>query len=195
LFQEILENYDQKSKYSIQEDLIQMEDMITELLESARLNNPNSSLNKEKIDLNKFIVAVVKTYDGSKPPVEFIPTETDKILFADRNRLLICMSNIINNALKYSYKQSKSVAVEIKETSNKIFITISDFGIGIPVADQKHIFEPFYRVDKSRNSKTGGYGLGLNLCKTIMNAHGGEITIESTEKEKTIFTLEFPIIL
>ena len=84
--------------------------------------------------------------------------------------------------------------IEAYEKQNEIVIRITDYGVGIPTNDQNHIFEPFYRVDKSRNSDTGGYGLGLNLCRNIIKAHGGEIFVESEENVKTSFTLIFPII-
>jgi len=101
---------------------------------------------------------------------------------------------MIDNAIKYSKNQNQAVLIEAQQQHDTISITITDFGIGIPISDQQHIFEPFYRVDKSRNSETGGYGLGLNLCKTIINAHGGEIILSSIENSRTTFKLIFPVI-
>jgi signal transduction histidine kinase len=72
-------------------------------------------------------------------------------------------------------------------------VLITDFGIGIPEEDLTHIFEPFYRVDKSRTKDTGGYGLGLSLCKTIMEAHGGKIKVYSRPQEGTTVALFFPL--
>lgn len=182
---------DEKSKTDIQDDLRQMESMITELLESARLNNLNSSLSREDISLNALIQSLVENYAASNVGIKFIASEEVR-LTADPDRLQICLRNIIENALKYSQNQSRPVEIEIKELSDKVQIDITDFGIGVPKSDQQHIFEPFYRVDKSRNSKTGGYGLGLSLCKKIVNAHGGEIFLDSVENSKTCFTLLFP---
>jgi len=71
-------------------------------------------------------------------------------------------------------------------------VQIADSGIGIPVEELTFIFEPFYRVDKSRSKDTGGYGLGLSLCKTIMEAHGGKIEITSQPGEGTTVSLFFP---
>lgn len=183
---------EQQAKQSIQEDLLELERMITELLESARLNNPNSCLSKENVELNSFFSSILKLYADSSPGIEYIPSDNEIILFVDRHRLLICVRNIIENALKYSDNQHKAVVIDVHQTKEKTFITITDFGIGIPKKDQPHLFEPFYRVDKSRNSKTGGYGLGLNLCKNIVNAHGGEILLESVENKKTSLCLIFP---
>ncbi|MFV1985390.1 MAG: sensor histidine kinase [Thiohalomonadales bacterium] len=184
---------DNKPKASIQEDLNQMGRMITELLESARLNNPNSSLSKENIQLNEFLDFITKSYVNSLPGVNFKKLDKALLIYADRDRLQTCIRNIIDNAVKYSKNQSKPVLIEAREKLDKIYITITDFGIGIPVNDQNHIFEPFYRVDKSRNSETGGYGLGLNLCKNIIEVHGGEIFMESTENNITCFTIVLPV--
>jgi len=184
---------DNKPKASIQEDLYELESMITELLESARLNNPNSSLRKETIQLNVFLNSLTETYANSIPGVNFKKSNKELLIDADRDRLLTCIRNIIDNAVKYSKNQTKPILIEAQEKHEKIYITITDFGIGIPENDQNHIFEPFYRVDKSRNSETGGYGLGLNLCKNIIDVHGGEIFMESTENNKTCFTIVLPV--
>ena len=82
----------------------------------------------------------------------------------------------------YSTKADESYAV----------IRIADKGIGIPQEELSQIFEPFYRIDKSRAKDTGGYGLGLSLCKTIMEAHDGKIEIQSRPEEGTTVSLSFP---
>ena len=74
-----------------------------------------------------------------------------------------------------------------------IVVQIADNGIGIPQDELPFIFEPFYRVDKSRTKDTGGYGLGLSLCKTIMEAHDGKIEIQSRAEEGTTVSLWFPL--
>jgi signal transduction histidine kinase len=73
-----------------------------------------------------------------------------------------------------------------------VVVQIADRGIGIPVEELSFVFEPFYRVDKSRSKDTGGYGLGLSLCKTIMEAHNGKIEIASQPGEGTTVSLFFP---
>ena len=77
-----------------------------------------------------------------------------------------------------------------RETDRAV-IKIKDYGEGIPAEDLTHIFEPFYRVDKSRSRISGGYGLGLGLCKTIMDTHGGTIEIKSAPGEGTEVNLSF----
>lgn len=76
--------------------------------------------------------------------------------------------------------------------AGKIIIQLADTGIGISKEEIPRIFEPFYRVDKSRSRAMGGSGLGLPLVKDILEKHGGIISVKSTPGESTVFTLEFP---
>jgi signal transduction histidine kinase len=76
--------------------------------------------------------------------------------------------------------------------NGSIVIQVRDAGQGIPAEDLPHVFEPFYRVDKSRNRHTGGYGLGLSICKNIMEAHGGSITVASEPGRGTTVELLLP---
>jgi len=71
-------------------------------------------------------------------------------------------------------------------------VRVSDDGPGIPESDLDNIFEPFFRVDRSRSKSTGGYGLGLSICKRIMEAHGGAITVERNPGRGTTFLLILP---
>ena len=111
---------------------------------------------------------------------------------ADREKAGIALKNVIDNALKYSEKSHAPVEISLKREPGKALVTIGDRGPGIPVEDQPYIFEPFYRADKSRTRKTGGFGLGLSMCKTIMEAHGGSITLNSTVNQGTTVLLTFP---
>jgi signal transduction histidine kinase len=103
----------------------------------------------------------------------------------------VACKNLIENAIKYSANQNRPVEVEVSDVDSIIArITIKDFGIGIPKEDLPLIFEPFYRVDRSRVRETGGYGLGLSLCKKIVTAHSGHITVESEVGVGTSFIVD-----
>ena len=84
------------------------------------------------------------------------------------------------------------VEICLKKSDAGTFIEIQDHGPGIQDEELGFIFEPFYRIDKSRNKTTGGYGLGLSLCKNIIEAHGGKITVLSKLGEGTIFKFNIP---
>jgi signal transduction histidine kinase len=102
------------------------------------------------------------------------------------------IQNLIENALKFSDKQKKPVEIGLLVSGEKIVLRVHDFGVGIPEEDHEKVFEPFYRVDKSRTKETGGYGLGLSLCREIMRAHGGNISLESQLEQGTEVLAEFP---
>jgi len=99
------------------------------------------------------------------------------IINADENLIEIVLKNIIDNSLKYSTPENKPVEISVIHARQAITIQIEDSGKGIPEEMLPFVFEPFYRVDQSRSKKTGGYGLGLHLCKQIMDMHEAEIEI------------------
>lgn len=109
------------------------------------------------------------------------------------NRVMIyrVMSNLIENAVKYS-RERGFISISSETGDEHIVVKISDTGIGIEKAELERIFEPFYRVDKSRSRAVGGAGLELALVKDIMEKHGGSIAVESVYGEGTVFILYFP---
>ena len=102
------------------------------------------------------------------------------------------MKNILVNALKYSVLGNDPVQVRLSEDASGCIIEFQDQGQGIPEDELELIFEPFYRVDKSRTKLTGGYGLGLSMCKTIIEAHGGRISVRSNPGEGAAFCIRLP---
>lgn len=105
------------------------------------------------------------------------------------NKILLhrAFYNLIENAIKYNVENGQ-VKVLVSNNAGHTVITIVDTGIGIPVYLQTHIFEPFFRVDKSRSRQMGGAGLGLTTVKSIIEKHGGEITVSDNMGGGTIFT-------
>jgi signal transduction histidine kinase len=111
---------------------------------------------------------------------------------ADKERLRLLLKNLIENAIKYSKNSSEPVSIKVVEKNNNVEIFIHDKGEGIPDKELEFIFEPFYRVDKSRTKESGGFGLGLHLCKNIVEAHKGKITVQSKIGEGTTFNIILP---
>jgi signal transduction histidine kinase len=182
------------AKESIADDLREMEAMIAEILETARLDSANGKLHLEDVDLAALAASVVADAAGRAPGVRLIGTKpgAGPVIRADRNRVRKVLANVIDNALKYSPAGARPVEVRIEQGPGEATVRIGDHGSGIPEAELPKIFEPFYRVDPSRSRETGGYGLGLSLCKRIMEAHGGSIAIASREGEGTEVALAFP---
>lgn len=102
------------------------------------------------------------------------------------------ISNLIQNALKFSSKGS-TVALEIERKHETVEVKVRDNGPGIPKNDLPHIFERFYRVDKSRNRASGGSCLGLAIVKKIIEAHEQQISVQSDAQSGTVFSFKLPI--
>jgi len=181
---------DSDKKESILADIIELETMITEILESERLNNGHTKLVLEDTDLMALIRSVAKDFKD-RPPGMVMDKIPDKVnLRIDPRRIRMVLSNVLENAIKYARPDSKPVRISI-DADKKVTVQIRDDGIGIPESDLPRLFEPFYRVDRSRSKKTGGYGLGLSLCKKIMQAHDGDIHIKNNPERGITVTLIF----
>jgi len=179
-------------KESLQEDIIEMEKMITDILEAARMQHNAGSLTRQPVDLAALIDSILPDFKDRPPGIVVMGELSETRISADREKAGTALKNIIDNALKYSEKSHAPVEISLKREPGKALVTIGDRGPGIPVEDQPYIFEPFYRADKSRTRKTGGFGLGLSMCKTIMEAHGGSITLNSAVNQGTTVLLIFP---
>jgi signal transduction histidine kinase len=182
-----------KMKESMLQDIGEMETMLTEILETERLKNGNGKLSLSSVEMTGLVKEILDKYQGRKPGVKFMNPSSKKIILqADEARIKTVLQNIVENALKYSARQDHPVEVSL-EQGKEIKVTVRDFGIGVAPEDRERIFEPFYRVDKSRTKETGGYGLGLSLCREIMRAHQGEVLIEDAPPQGTKVLLFFPI--
>jgi len=174
----------------IRKDLSELEEMIETLLEEARLESGRGELLRVHCDASAIVKSLVDEYCVSSRKVLF---DNGKVIWAnvDGARFKSVVRNLVDNALKYSNDQP----VEVKLDANDEFLTLSvvDQGIGIAPEEQTRVFEPFYRVDRSRARKTGGFGLGLSLCKKIVEAHSGTISIESALGQGTRVTVRLPL--
>lgn len=178
----------------IRANLNEMDTMLDELLESARLENGKQGLNIETLQLSIIIHRFISHYEGRSPGIIVHPISEDLLVRVDEARFHRVLRNLIENAMKYSAHQEKPVEILVeKRDLNEVIISIKDHGHGVPKEEQLRVFEPFYRVDKGRTKATGGYGLGLSLCKKIMQAHKGEIFLHSELGSGTTVTLKFPV--
>ena len=98
------------------------------------------------------------------------------------------MKNLLKNAVKYSLENQAKPKITINLTNNFLTIRVIDHGIGMSTEQLDRLTEPFYRIDRSRQRETGGFGLGLYLCQAIVKAHHGDLTINSKEGHGTEVT-------
>jgi signal transduction histidine kinase len=110
----------------------------------------------------------------------------------DEDRIRIALRNLLENAVKYSLPDSRAVEIAVVPSDASVATRVSDDGPGIPEGDMAQLFEPFFRVDRSRSRKTGGYGLGLSITKRVMDAHGGSVAVENRSPRGARFTLTLP---
>lgn len=116
----------------------------------------------------------------------------DIFIRGDSNRLKQLIIILIDNAIKYSNEKGY-INVNLTKTQDKILLSVNNTGEPIPEEKISHIFDRFYRADESRARKKDGYGLGLAIAKTIVDAHHGKIVVKSSEDEGTTFTVAFPL--
>lgn len=170
---------DEKMRENIGDDINEVETMITELLETERLKSEYGGIKVKNVDVVKIIKNCSDEFIDSKPGFNLQDLPQSLIIKGDKERLNILFNNIFTNAVKYSHPDGKPIEISVNSNNEDIEIIVQDFGIGIPEEELPFIFEPFYRVDKSRSKDTGGYGLGMNISKKIVEAHGGTIEIFS----------------
>ncbi|MDH5720673.1 MAG: HAMP domain-containing histidine kinase [Spirochaetia bacterium] len=179
---------------SLREDVRELEMMLTEILETERLNS-KYYMNKIRIfDLELLLRNISKYIKDIYPKVkyEFINKGVKKIK-GNEELLKRAFSNILENAFKYASQNINSkVIVNLENKTDSIQLSISDNGPGISKKEIINIFEPFYRTDKSRARETGGYGLGLSIVKKILDLHNANISVKSSIKKGSVVVVNLP---
>ena len=180
-----------QTKESIAEDLADVEKMITEILETERLNSDHGKLYLKQTNASEIIKQIALDFQNKSPGIKLASVPEEFFLAIDTARFKTVLKNVLENAIKYSMPESNPVEISIVDEEKSVVIRIKDYGQGIHREELPYIFEPFYRIDKSRSKETGGYGLGMSLCKKIMEAHGGSIEINSELNKGTTVFLRF----
>lgn len=170
--------------------------LANKVLTLSKLESHKLEMAKTVFPLEPMIADLIEKFTvKSTKPVHFTTHLQAKEVCADEEYLKEALSNLIDNAIKYS---EKSVAIDISSLNNAThtLIKVHDNGIGISEKDRKHIFEKFERASafkRSRLGKVAGFGLGLNYVYQVMDAHEGSVTVNSVEKEFSEFVLYIPI--
>jgi signal transduction histidine kinase len=182
---------DGEKKAGMTADVAEMEAMITELLELERLRG-GRGIRPERRDLVPLLRDVAAGFADAPPGVRLGNAPAELMLDIDADRVRTVLRNLVENALKYALPDSRPIELSAVRDGDRVLVRVTDDGPGIPEADLPRLFEPFFRVDRSRSKKTGGYGLGLSICERIMEAHGGTITVANGAVRGATFTLAFP---
>ena len=156
-----------------------------------------SDLNIESANINELLEQVLKRLRpiADKQKVDltldsFRPVNAE----IDKTKMTLALSNLVENGIKYNKPEGGWVRVSLNADHKYFYVTVADSGIGIPEEAQNHIFERFYRVDKSHSREIGGTGLGLAITKSAIVMHRGAIKVSSKEKEGTTFSVRIPLV-
>ncbi len=178
-------------KRAMAADVAEMEHMVTQLLELHRASG-EAGLRRERTDLVALVRDVVSR-EAARPPGVRVTEAPDTVFVnADVEGMRTVLRNLVDNALKFSLPDSRAVEVTVKGENHAAVIRVRDDGAGVRAEDVERIFEPFSRPDPSRSKKTGGYGLGLSICKRIVDAHGGSIRVETHDGRGATFVVTLP---
>ncbi|MCH3963320.1 MAG: HAMP domain-containing histidine kinase [Clostridium sp.] len=188
---------EQKAKYVgiTLEKAYRLEQLIDEFFEITRFNLQTIVLNKEKINLLFMLQQMADEFYPMLTPQGkqvSVNVPDNLILWGDADKLARVFNNILKNAIAYSHENSV-IDISAGQQDKNIVITFTNKGNPIPREKLGTIFEKFFRLDTSRSTNTGGAGLGLAIAKEIVNAHGGNISVQS-DTEKTVFTVVLPLI-
>jgi heavy metal sensor kinase len=183
----------QESIDAIQSETNNMIYIMERLLFLARGDNRSQIVEKKEFDVAEMMSELEKE-TRLLAPDNNITFEFDNsmLMFADRKLIKQMLRAILDNSIKFTPKGGR-IEMTCTRQADHIIFKLSDTGAGIPKADQDHIFERFYRVDKARDRRTGGSGLGLSIVQWILKEHEGQIKVDSAEGKGTTMTISLPV--
>ena len=166
------------------------------LLTLNNLNTEGLILDLTVFDINDVIRKTAATFEGTcrekKITLNLILTGDNLPVKADMGKIQQVLYNLLDNAIKFSNRDSE-IRISTTEKHNKVFVSVKDFGIGIPKESIGQVFDRFYKTDLSRGKDKKGTGLGLSITREIIRAHGENINVTSTEGEGSEFTFTLPV--
>ena len=188
---------EQRQKYVriAQTKVNRLEYLIHDLFNYTKLTSGEITLHRSKIDLVQLVEQMVEEFYPLFQEEELECTTKYNISYLEMNMdgelIARAVQNLLSNAIKYG-KDGKHVYVELECLEQEVQIRVTNYGLVIPEERIKHLFDKFYRVERSRNVKTGGTGLGLNIAQEIVHLHGGRIQVTSGASG-TCFTIALPL--
>jgi signal transduction histidine kinase len=176
-----------------QENVNKLQKLIFDLLDVSKIQAGQLQLELKEFNISELIMASIHDAQlgTTKHTITKVGGMTNAIIAADRNRIEQVVVNLLSNAIKYS-PTGKEIIVTSKRADGEVVVSIKDFGVGIPKADQQKIFERFYRAGSGLFG-ISGFGLGLYICHEIIKRHGGKIWVESEGIEGKGSTFHFSL--
>lgn len=180
----------------IAEEIERENKIINDLLSLVKMDRKSADVNIQSTNINELIELILKRLRpiAAKRNIELVLDSYKPVIAeVDETKLTLAISNLVENAVKYN-KDGGWVHLSINTDHKYFYVKVEDNGIGIPQADQEHIFERFYRVDKSHSREIGGTGLGLAIARNAILMHRGVIKVHSEEGAGTTFTVRVPLL-
>lgn len=170
-----------------------LNELVNDLLLSAKLEN-SYDLNVENVNLAELLKVVSNKFSKSHPMVNICENIDPNItnVECDSQGITLVISNLLENGVKYNFKEVKNLDISLLDNKNYIILKISDNGNGIDDKDKNKIFNKFYRSGNEETRKTKGTGLGLYIVKEIIESHKGSIEVNPNKPEGTIFKIKLP---
>lgn len=181
---------------NVKENIARMVELIDDLLIVSKIEQGSFSIAKIEISLKDLTRDLVERYkvfaEASRIKLNFYSQENLPEVLADPSLLKIVTENLIDNAIRYT-KGGGLVEIKLIKEKDKVLFAIKDSGVGIPQKEQKYIFQKFFRAENISKERTRGSGLGLYVCRSIINKMGGQIWFKSQLGKGTTFYFKLPI--
>ncbi len=176
----------------IRDEIERLGGLISTLMSIARIESGAVALDRQRVRLADFTRDALDVASRS-PAAAGLQLDLSiagelPAIYIDKPLFRVALDNLLTNALKYN-RPGGAIELKVEDAERALEISVRDTGLGIALADQPHIFEKFYRSEDRESSARGGHGLGLTLAKQIVDLHAGEIRLESTPGEGTVFTI------
>jgi signal transduction histidine kinase len=180
----------------IQQEVNQLNRLVTDLRTLALADAGQLEINKGEIDLQTLFQHLSNAHalqaKSKSITLTFERTKELEQIYADEGRILQVLSNLITNALRHTPERGR-ITISGERENDKAVIRVTDSGEGIPEKELDYLFDRFYRVDPSRQSNSGESGLGLSIVKALVEAHGGQVSVQSEVGVGTTFTFSLPV--
>ena len=190
-------NYEQTGALdTCMESSNRLKSMIDNLVEITRLESRKVGVSTGRVDLTKLIDQVLKeikpNVDEKNIRVSYKKNIPPSVVRGDKEKLRAVIDNLVGNAIKFTPDGGR-VLINLKESKRSVHFSVKDSGVGIPEEHQGRIFDKFYQVDTSASREFGGMGLGLAICKEIIDLHGGRIWVKSEPAKGSEFHFNIPV--
>lgn len=181
------------AKKNIGNEIERLVDLVDRVLRLSALEKYDFEFQSEKLDIQQVVQSIVEGLKGrmDKFGIKLTIDLKEAYVLADRDILNIVLLNLLDNAIKYNQPRG-AITIVNEENDNKVYLDITDTGIGIPEEAAQQIYEPFYTVDKNKSRQTGGVGLGLSLARKYAVSLGGAVELLKTGPDGSTFRITLP---